>query len=116
MKLETQNGTIAVSNRVIASVAGMAASACFGVKGMTERSVRDGVSRILRREHMTKGISVCPSQDRQAADIELHIAIDPGVNITAAADSIIAEVKYNVERQTGFPVGTVTVCVDAVKA
>lgn len=116
MKITTEYGTVAVSNRVIASIAGMAASNCFGVKGMTETSARDGIVRLLRRERMTKGIFVRPSPDGLSADLELHIAVDPGVNIPAAAGSIAAEVRFNVERQTGLKTGEVTVCVDAVKA
>ncbi|MBE6994570.1 MAG: Asp23/Gls24 family envelope stress response protein [Ruminococcaceae bacterium] len=116
MKLENELGSVAVSNRVIASVAGSAATACFGVKGMTEDSVRDGIVRLLKREQMTKGVVVTPTQDGSAVDLELHIAVDPGVNAAAAADSIIAEVRYNVERQTGLRTGQITVCIDAVKA
>ena len=110
MKLVNENGTIAVSNRVIAAIAGNAASACFGVKGMTETSVKDGIVRLL------KGVFVTPSADGVCVDIELHIAVDPGVNLTAAGESIITEVRYNVERQTGFKTGKITVCVDGVKA
>lgn len=116
MKLVNDYGTIAVSNRVIAAVAGNAASACFGVKGMTETSVKDGIVRLLHREHMTKGVFVTPSEDGSSVDIELHIAVDPGVNLMAAGESIITEVRYNVEQQTGFKTGKITVCVDGIKA
>ncbi|MEA4919772.1 MAG: Asp23/Gls24 family envelope stress response protein [Clostridiaceae bacterium] len=116
MKLENEKGTIAVSNRVIAAVAGNAASACFGVKGMTETSVKDGIVRLLKREQMTKGVFVTPSEDGMSVDIELHIAVDPGVNIAAVGGPIIAEVRYNVERQTGFKTGNISVCVDGIKA
>ena len=63
MKLENNNGIIAVSNKVIAAVAGHAATACFGVKGMTETSVKDGIVRLLKGEQMTKGVFVSPSED-----------------------------------------------------
>lgn len=115
MKLQNENGTIAVSNRVIASVAGNAATACFGVKGMTETSMKDGLVRLLKREQMTKGVFVTPSEDGLSVNIELHIAVDPGVNIAAIGGPIISEVRYNVERQTGFKTGEITVCVDGIK-
>ena len=108
MKLVNDNGMIAVSNKVIAAVAGSAAAACFGVRGMTETSVWG--------EQMTKGVCVTPSEDGGSVDLELHIAVGPGVNIMAAGASIIAEVRYHVERQTGFRTGRITVCVDGVKA
>ena len=116
IRLSTDRGLIAVDSDVYTNIAGHAATNCFGVKGMTETSVKDGIVRLLHREHMTKGVFVTPSEDGSSVDIELHIAVDPGVNLTAAGESIITEVRYNVEQQTGFKTGKITVCVDGVKA
>lgn len=115
MKLENDCGTIAVSNGVIAAIAAKAASACFGVKGMAETSEKDGIVRLLRGEQMRRGVIVTPTSDGSSVDIELHIAVDPGVHMMTVGESIITEVRYNVERQTGFKTGKITVCVDGIK-
>ncbi|MGN1451224.1 MAG: Asp23/Gls24 family envelope stress response protein, partial [Eubacteriales bacterium] len=47
-------------------------------------------------------------------DIELHIAVDHGVNMRTVALSTMDEVRYVVEQQTGIKVGNVDVYVDAM--
>lgn len=108
-------GEINISDEVIASIAGSIAVGCFGVKGMALKNMADGIVRLLKRDHMSKGVCV---YEREAglADIELHIAVNNGVNIPAICTSIINEVKYHVERLTGIHVGNVDVCIDAIKA
>lgn len=114
MQIKTENGIIGISNEVIAAVAGLAASSCFGVKGMTATSVKDGLVHLLRREAMTTGVRVQTEEDGIA--IELHIAVDHGINIPAVCRSIISEVRYNVQRMTGLNVTGVEICVDSIKA
>ena len=114
MQIKTEHGTIGISNEVIAAVAGLAASSCFGVKGMTATSVKDGLVHLLRREAMTTGVKVQTEEDGIA--IELHIAVDHGINSPAVCRSIISEVRYNVQRMTGLSVTGVEICVDSIKA
>ena len=42
MTIKTELGYIEITNEVMAGIAGFAASSCFGVKGMTIRSMSDG--------------------------------------------------------------------------
>ena len=53
---ENQNGAVSVANNVYTEIAGIAASNCFGVKGMVARSVKDGLFHLLRKEAMGKGV------------------------------------------------------------
>ena len=113
MKIMTEYGTVTLDADVIASIAGAAATNCFGVKGMTHTSVKDGIVYLLRREAMTKGVKVTEKEDK--IDLELHIAVDHGINIGAVCKSIISEVRYNVERLAGVPVENIDVCVDSIR-
>ena len=61
MQIKTEHGIIGISNEVISAVAGLAASSCFGVKGMTATSVKDG--EISNRPDITTEFS---KQDHQA--------------------------------------------------
>ncbi len=81
MKIMTEYGTVTLDADVIASIAGAAATNCFGVKGMTHTSVKDGIVYLLKREAMTKGVKVTEKEDK--IDLELHIAVDHGINIGA---------------------------------
>ena len=49
-------------------------------------------------------------------NIDLHIAVDHGVNIATVCRSIISEVRYHVERLTGVDVKNVDVYVESIRA
>ena len=112
-KITSAQGEINVSNNVYTSIAGMAASNCFGVKGMAVRSMTDGLVHLLRKEAMSKGVRVSFHPDG-AISIDLHIIVDHGVNIAAVGDSIISEVRYVVTKTTDTEVRAVNVFVDAI--
>ena len=50
----------------------------------------------------------------ESLHLELHIIVNYGVNLHAISQSIISEVKYAVEKKTGFHVSRVNVCVDGM--
>ena len=101
VKIEQSNGTISITNEVFTNLAGDAATSCFGVKGMVGRSKDSGPFQLLRRESMSKGVNATFADDGSIS-LELHIAVDHGVNISALAHSIINEVSYKV-RQLASP-------------
>ncbi|MBQ9985276.1 MAG: Asp23/Gls24 family envelope stress response protein [Oscillospiraceae bacterium] len=114
MIITNNNGTIEITNEVFTAVAGDAATNCFGVRGMADRTVKDGIVRLLKRENMSKGVKVTFENDQ--VNISVHIIVEHGVNIKAICESIINEVRYNVERVTRVKVGNVKVKVDSVIA
>ena len=95
------------------TITGAAATNCFGVKGMAFRSMTDGLVHLLRREAMSKGVSVTHHED-DTVSIELHIIVENGVNLPAVCRSIMNEVRYVVTKNTGVTVKAVNVCVDSV--
>ena len=64
IRLSTDKGAIAVDSNVYTNIAGVAASNCFGVKGMAVRSMTDGLVHLLRREAMSKGVRVTFNDDK----------------------------------------------------
>lgn len=114
MILNNDKGSIEMTNEVFTAVAGDAATNCFGVRGMADRSVKDGIVRLLKRENMSKGVKV--TFENEMVNIDVHIIVEHGVNITAICESIINEVRYNVERVTRVKVGSVNVKVDSIMA
>lgn len=113
VNVKTDKGQICVSSGVYTNIAGMAASNCFGVKGMAVRSVTDGLVHLLRREAMSKGVRVDFRPDG-SIDIDLHIIVDHGVNLRAVADSIVSEVRYVVQKTTETEVHRVNVFIDSM--
>ena len=113
MKLENDLGEIRISSEVFTAVTGSAATNCYGVKGMAVRSKTDGLVHLLKRESMAKGVKVYYNDDGTVA-IELHIIVENGVNIPAVCRSIMNEVRYVVNKNTGAEVRAVDVFVDSM--
>ncbi|MDR1299993.1 MAG: Asp23/Gls24 family envelope stress response protein [Oscillospiraceae bacterium] len=113
IRLYNSSGSILISKDVFTVTTGDAATNCFGVKGMTVRSVTDGLVHLLKRESMGKGVRVINNGD-DTVSIELHIAVDEGVNIPVLCGSIISEVRYKLTSATGVEVKRVDVYVDSI--
>ncbi len=112
-KIENANGIITISNEVIATVAGDAATRCYGVVGMALRSRVDGIASLLKRDSMSKGIKVTVEDDELIIDV--HVIVGYGINIKTTSESIIEGVKYSVENMTNFTVKEVNVHVESVR-
>ena len=110
---DNEQGSVNISTSVYVDIAGVAASNCFGVKGMAARSVTDGVYHLLRKESMGKGVRVTIHED-DTISIDLHIMVDHGVNLNAVGQSIISEVRYVVQNCTGTQVRAVNVYIDSM--
>ena len=113
VKVTTEQGKIVINSNVYTNIAGVAASNCFGVKGMAVRSMTDGLVHLLRKEAMGKGVKVTFNEDNSIS-IDLHIMVDKSVNLSAIASSIIGEVRYFVTKSTGTEVRAVNVFVDSI--
>ena len=113
LKFHSEQGEISVSSAVFSNITGMAATNCFGVKGMAYRSMTDGIVHLLRREAMSKGVRIIPHEEGDIS-IELHIVVEHGVNIAAVCRSIINQVRYMVSENTGASIRSVDVCVDSM--
>ncbi len=113
IRIENELGMISITSEVFTNIAGEAATNCFGVKGMGARSKTDGLVHLLRRESMSKGVSVHFNEDGSIS-ISLHIVVDHGVNLRVLAMSIMSEVSYKVSTATGVPVKDVDVYIDSM--
>jgi len=113
VKLQNECGYINIANDVFTILTGDAATKCFGVKGMAVRSVTDGLVHLLKRESMGKGVRITYNDDRTIA-IELHIAIDMGVNIPVVCGSIADEVRYKVTKGTGVEIKSIDIFIDSM--
>ena len=113
VNISNEFGSITITNEVVSTLAGDAATSCFGVKGMVGRSQSSSPLQLLRRENMSKGVQVHYNEDGSIS-LELHIGVDQGVNISAVCRSIMKEVRYKLHKATGVPVRAVDVYVDSI--
>ncbi len=114
VKSQRPLGTIDVSSEAIAMVAGITALECFGVVGMSSRSVQDGISELLYgKENLTKGIEVRIEGDQVI--IDLYVVVEYGTKINEVAHNVIENVRYAVEDKLGLNVSKVNVNVMGVR-
>lgn len=112
-KYETDYGNIYIEDEVIARTAGMAALECYGVVGMAYINMKDGIAQLLSGDSLTKGIKVTTGQE--GTNIEFHIIVEYGTNISTIADNLISNVKYKVKDLLGIEVSDVSVFVEGIR-
>ena len=111
--MDTHMGNITIDQEVIAQYAGTIAMECFGVVGMANMNVRDGLVRLLKKDNMTRGIQVILNNNKLT--LNFHIIVSYGVSILAVSDNLISSVKYKVEEFTGIEVEKMNIYVEGVK-
>ena len=106
------NGTITFANEVIATIAGLAAVDIPGVAGMSGGFV-DGVTELLGRKNLSKGIKVEVGSEEVAVDIA--IIVDYGTPVPEIAQNIQMAVMKAVETMTGLKVVEVNISIQGIK-
>jgi uncharacterized alkaline shock family protein YloU len=112
--MNTHMGNISIDTEVIAQYAGTVAMECFGIVGMANVSLRDGLVNLLYGENMTKGINVEVSQKGKLI-LNFHVIVSYGVSISAVTDNLIDSVKYKVEEFTGLDIEKINIYVEGVR-
>ena len=111
--MNTHMGKIVVHNEVIAQYAGSVAVECFGIVGMAGVSMKDGLVKLLKKDSLTRGISVTLKNHKLILDF--HVIVSYGVSILAVADNLMDSVKYKVEEFTGIEIEKINIYVDGVR-
>ena len=81
VKIKTKDGLIDISNGVIATVVGGAATSNYGVVGMASKNaIRDGFDGILNRANYKRGV-VVKSEDNEIT-VDVYIIVGYGLKIS----------------------------------
>lgn len=111
--ITNEYGKISIDNEALAKIAGTAAAQCEGIVGMAVKSVKDGIVRLLKMESLTRGVKLHISEDR--VDIEFHIIVEYGTNISKLAEKITGSVKYQLQEMAGITVNNVDIFVEGIR-
>jgi len=114
MKIENELGYIKISKKAIADIAGYATMSCYGVVGMAHQRGKDGLIEILSGKHVSKGVKV-DFNDKGEAIINVYVILEQAIKISVVAENIIDAIKYNVEKQTGIKVRSISVNVVSIR-
>ena len=107
---EMENGSIQISEDVVASVTGMAVLEVEGVCGLSS-TIGTDIAEMLGMKTLSKGVRLS-STESGALRIDCDVVAKFGQNIFELAKNVQENVKSSVESVTGLTVGEVyvTVC------
>lgn len=110
-KVEAEGGRIIFADEVVATIASLAVSDVDGVATLTGGMV-EGITEMLGKKNMTKGVKVEVGQEEAAIDVSVSIKF--GYKIKEVCQKIQSAVKSSVETMTGLRVVEVNVFVQSV--
>jgi len=111
-ELEGTLGVIDISTTAVTTIASQAINQCYGVVGMANKNLANGIANLLSRDSK-KGIEVRIENDEISVDV--YVIMEYGVRIQAVAESIQHTVKFHVEKALGMTVGEVNIYVQGLR-
>lgn len=114
LQLPAELGNVYIADEVIARLAGNAALECYGLVGMVSRKqLKDGISDLLGKENLGKGIIV--RQEDGKIGLDLYIVVSYGTKITEVAHNIQSKVRYVLQDVLGLGIGRINIFVQGVR-
>ena len=114
VKIQNQFGNIDISNDVIATVVGGAATEIFGIVGMASKNqIRDNLNEILKRDNYAKGVVV--RQEDEGIAVDVYIIAGYGTKISEVCRNAQDKVKYHLETMLGVTAKSVNIIVQGVR-
>ena len=114
VKIQTPAGTIEITNDVIATVVGGAATDIYGIVGMASKNqIKDNLNDILRRENYSRGVVV--RQEDNGIAVDVYTIVSYGTKISEVSRNVQEKVKYNLETLLGVTANSVNVFVQGVR-
>ena len=112
IETESSNGSVKISNDVIAAIAGVSAEETKGVAYMYTSISGAIAEKFVNRKNLSKGVKVEILPD--GIELDLYVVIDFGARIREVAEAVQLSVKSNVESMTGMEVKAVNVHIESV--
>lgn len=108
---EAGTGAIRISDDVVATIAGLAATETPGIAGMSG-GISEGLARRLSGKQVNKGVSVEVGETEAA--IDLRVIVNYGAKIHEVCKDLQENVRDAVTNMTGLSVVEVNVKVEGV--
>ena len=112
MEMPEARGSVTYANDVVATIAGLAATACEGVAGMSG-GIAGGIAELLGRKNLTRGVKVEVGETETA--IDLYIIVNYGSCLPDVCRGVQAAVRHAIESMTDLRVVEVNIFVQGVE-
>ncbi len=110
-----QAGAIVIAPRVVFTLALNAALSTYGVVGIASRFTGLDCTHTDPRRGLEVQIKDDPLTGNKRVTVHIHIIAEYGVRIPAVTSSLQHQVRYNLERSTGYVVDAVNVHVTGLR-
>ena len=90
------NGTLTVSDDVLADLVGYAAKECYGVVGMSApapSTVKESVAGLLPAQRLRRGITI-EHPEGGKLKVTLRVILEYGVNLSVVSQNLVDGVQY----------------------
>ena len=116
VKINTKDGQIELTDDVIATVVGGAATEIFGVVGMASKNaIKDNFQALLGKENYSKGVVVKTTEAGSIA-VDVYTVLSYGTKISEVSKKYSSNVsKFSLENQLGITTDTVNVYIQNIK-
>lgn len=115
--INNEYGKVTISEDIIATVAGYAATENYGVVGMSAKTATDAILKLVGSEaNKKRGVKVSFLGDGDEVDIDLYVTMVYGVSLPVVAKNMIDNVHYRVQETTGIKVANVNIHVESISA
>ena len=104
---KTDFGIVKIHNKVICSVASIAAGEVKGVGGMFSSPIK-GFSSLFKKESYGKGVKL-EFGDNNDVNVSIYIVVEYGANVPYVSTLVQESVKKRIEELTGLTVNEVEV-------
>ncbi len=116
MTIEKNNtkGNISITMDAIASIAGNAATECYGVVGLVPKTgIRAEIAQLLRIDNYCKGVFA--KETKNGIEVEMYILVPYGLKLTEIVSEVQKKVKYVLEKTLDIKFKSINVFVKGIK-
>lgn len=112
-EIETELGNVEVAKEVLATYIGLSAANCFGVVGMSSKTLKDGFATLLGRDSVSRGVEISEKDGELVANV--YIIVGYGTKISEIANNVIQRIQYNVREYLGLSLAGINLMVQGVR-
>jgi uncharacterized alkaline shock family protein YloU len=110
--IEDNFGSIDISPTTVTTIASHAVNQCYGVVGMANKNLVNGIANLLSRDAQ-RGVEVIIEDGEITIDV--YVIVEYGTRIRTVAESVQNTVQFHVEKALGLPVQAVNVYIQGLR-
>lgn len=110
----SNKGNVNITMNAIASIAGNAASECYGVVGMaSKQTLREGIAELLKKENYNRGVFA--KDTKNGIEVDMYIVVGYGLKMTEVVSEVQKKVKYVLQKTLDINFKAINVYVQGIK-